>query len=63
MKNQSKRKKTSEASTELIRLFADRLPEKERLRIAAQILETFGYIFIPPEVVAKGKGKTHEKAP
>ena len=58
MKKHSEKTKASGASAALIRRFADRLPEKEQMRIAAQILETFGYICIPPEVVAKGKKKT-----
>jgi len=42
----------------LISRCAHRLPDAEIFKIAAQILETFGYICIPPEVVAKGKKKT-----
>ena len=57
MKKHSKKTEASGACPELIRRFADRLPEKELLRVAAQILETFGFICIPPEVVSRGKVK------
>ena len=42
----------------LISQCAHRLPDAEIFSIAAKILETFGYICIPPEVVAKGRKKT-----
>lgn len=57
MKKHSKKTEANGTCPELIRRFANRLPEKEWLRVAAQILETFGYICIPPEVVSRGEVK------
>lgn len=57
MKKRSRRTKANGARSELIRRSVDRLPEKELSRVAAQILETFGYICIPPEVVSRGMEK------
>ena len=52
-----KKTETREACLELIKRHAEKLPEKELLRVAALILESQGFICLPPTVVSKGKRK------